>query len=349
VDPRNSDRVLLATDRAGVVASFDGGRTFRASNAGFSHRRVETLALDPVRPDTLYAGVANDKEFGGVFVSRNNGVQWSQLNEGLGGSDVFALRVAEDGTLLAGTNRGVFMHDRKLGRWKAINVLEESPTTPARRGRKAPVRSTSSLKSRVADLALTSESWFAATSIGLLVSQNQGRSWRRAGGLAPLPYTAVRASGEQVVAASRRAVMISGDNGSTWSAARLPSYVSFVFGIELDGRQGLWLATREGAFLSRDGGRSFEHVLGGLPALNITSILLDAHRGRLLAASGAAHGVFESHDGGKTWSRLAQTSWPLRSLASRPDRLFAVTAFDGVVAVTQAEVASRAGAGGSSE
>ena len=350
VDPRNSDRVLLATDRAGVMASSDGGRTFRASNAGFSHRRVETLALDPARPGTLYAGVANDKEFGGVFVSRNSGLQWSQLNQGLGGNDVFALRLAEDGTLVAGTNRGVFVHDRKLARWKPINaLLEETPAAPARRGKKAAAPRTSSLKSRVADLALTSERWYAATSIGLLVSPNRGLSWQRASGVAPLEYIAVRASGEQIVVASRRVVMMSGDGGWTWSAARLPSFVTGVFGVELDDRQGLWLATREGAFLSRDGGRSFDHVLGGLPALNISSILRDAHRGRLLATSGAAHGVFESRDGGATWSRIAQTAWPLRSLASHPDRLYAVTAFDGVVAASEAEVPKRVAAGGSSE
>src|SRR5574341_812283 len=177
------------------MASYDGGRTFRAANAGFSHRRVETLALDPARPDTLYAGVANDKEFGGVFVSRNSGVQWRQLSEGLDGNDVFALRVAEDGTLLAGTNRGVFVHDRQLGRWKPINALLESSTMAARprRGKKPAAPRTSSLKSRVADLALTSGSWYAATSIGLLVSQNRGLSWRRVSGVAPLEYVAVRA------------------------------------------------------------------------------------------------------------------------------------------------------------
>ncbi|HXE91143.1 MAG TPA: hypothetical protein VNK82_09290 [Terriglobales bacterium] len=349
VDPRDSNRVLLATDRAGVVVSQDGGRTFRASNRGFSHRRVETLALDPFRSDTLYAGVLNDKEFGGVFVSRNSGQQWTQLSDGLGGSDVFALRVGDDGTVVAGTNRGVFAHDRKLGRWKPINVVEESPAAPARRGRKAPAPRTSSLKSRVADLALTPQGWYAATSVGLLVSQNHGRSWRRLQSVAPLEYVAVRASGDQVIAASRKAVMVSRDGGSTWLAARLPSFVSTVYGVELDDRGGLWLATREGAFLSRDGGRSFSRVLGGLPDQNIRVFLWDAHRGRLLAASGATHGVFESRDGGTTWNRLAQTSWPLRSLASRPDRLFAVTVFDGVVAVPQPEVASRAAAGGASE
>ncbi len=350
VDPRNSNRVLLATDRAGVMASYDGGRTFRASNAGFSHRRVETLALDPAHPDTMYAGVANDKEFGGVFVSRNSGVQWSQLNEGLGGSDVFALRLADDGTLVAGTNRGVFVHDRKLGSWKPMNAIEESqPAAAAKRGKKTIRPRLSALKGRVAGLELTAENWYAATSMGLLVSPNRGLSWQRASGVAPLEYIAVRAFGAQIAAASRRAVMVSGDGGWSWSAARLPSYITGIFAVELDDRQGVWLATREGAFVSRDGGRSFEHVLGGLPAMNLTSITRDAHHGRLLATSGATHGVFESRDGGATWSRIAQTTWPLRSLASRPDRLYALTAFDGVIAVNQAEVASRVAAGGASQ
>jgi photosystem II stability/assembly factor-like uncharacterized protein len=69
IDPRNSNRVMLATDRSGVLVSENGTATFVASNRGFSHRQVSAAIADKSDPDTLYAGVINDKEFGGVLVS----------------------------------------------------------------------------------------------------------------------------------------------------------------------------------------------------------------------------------------------------------------------------------------
>ena len=48
VDPRNSNRVLLATDRSGVLASDNGAQTLAASNHGYTHRYV---TLDSGRPE----------------------------------------------------------------------------------------------------------------------------------------------------------------------------------------------------------------------------------------------------------------------------------------------------------
>ena len=47
VDPQNPDRVLLATDRSGVLTSSDAGVSFKESNRGFSARKVEALLVDP--------------------------------------------------------------------------------------------------------------------------------------------------------------------------------------------------------------------------------------------------------------------------------------------------------------
>jgi hypothetical protein len=40
IDPRDSNRVLLATDRSGVMASTDGASKWSASNKGYAHRYV---------------------------------------------------------------------------------------------------------------------------------------------------------------------------------------------------------------------------------------------------------------------------------------------------------------------
>ncbi len=73
VDPKNPQHVLLATDRSGVLESDDAASTFKASNTGFSQRQVSSILVDAKSPQTILAGVVNDKSYGGVFVSHDEG------------------------------------------------------------------------------------------------------------------------------------------------------------------------------------------------------------------------------------------------------------------------------------
>jgi photosystem II stability/assembly factor-like uncharacterized protein len=111
VDPRDSKHVLLATDRGGVLASQDAGETFTGSNAGVSERKVSALLVDRDDSSRMYAGVVNDKNFGGVFKSTDGGASWQQVQQGLDGLDVFALSETKDGTVVAGTSHGIFVLD----------------------------------------------------------------------------------------------------------------------------------------------------------------------------------------------------------------------------------------------
>jgi photosystem II stability/assembly factor-like uncharacterized protein len=128
IDPKDSKRVLIATDRGGVMASADGGNTFRSANNGFSARQVTALERDRSQPNTMFIGVVNDKDWGGVFESDNAGVNWIQRSAGLQGRDVFALGETADGTLIAGTSHGLFRLDRTNEVW---NRVESAPPAPA--------------------------------------------------------------------------------------------------------------------------------------------------------------------------------------------------------------------------
>ena len=128
IDPRNPERVLLATDRSGVLASDDAGVTFKDSNHGFSARKVEALLVDPANSSHVYAGVVNDKTYGGVFVSDDSGSHWKHIAEGLDGRDVFVLAQSADGTVLAGTNSGIFALDADA--WKPKNTIANTLAKP---------------------------------------------------------------------------------------------------------------------------------------------------------------------------------------------------------------------------
>src|SRR6185437_4443341 len=128
VDPSDSNRVLLATDRGGVLASNDGGMSFLPSNSGFSSRQIVAYVQDDEHPATIYVGVVNDKEWGGVFVSNNGGLTWSQLSAGLNGSDVFSLGQASDGTIIAGTAHGLYRLQGQL--WNRVDDVSLQATNP---------------------------------------------------------------------------------------------------------------------------------------------------------------------------------------------------------------------------
>lgn len=342
IDPRAPQRVLLATDRAGVWMSQNGGASFVPANRGFTHRQVASALVDRGSPSTFYAGVINDKEFGGVFVSRDDGENWSQMSLGLAGRDVFSLQQTDSGALVAGTNSGIFAWEGSKG-WQPLNVLLPDPV-PAlapkgktARKKPAPRPKPSKLAMRVNHVEATSAGWFAASKQGLLISMNRGQSWSRAAELGTRDLVAVRARGEMVVAATHKEVFVSQDRGLHWSSAALPRYLTHIYGAALDAQSTLWLATREGGFRSDDQGRTWLHVLGGLPGLDVTSIHYDPDRERMLATAGVAHGIFESRDRGREWRRLSKPEWTLRSLAFGSGRLLAATAYDGVIAVTGLE------------
>src|ERR1700748_1030541 len=129
VDPKNPRHVLLATDRSGVLLSNDQAVTFAGSNQGFSQRQVVALTKDVKDPHRLYAGVVNDKMYGGVFTSGDGGRSWQQQSQGLDGRDVFSLAESPDGKLLCGTSHGIFVWQD--GRWQTAGhvVQMEEKTT----------------------------------------------------------------------------------------------------------------------------------------------------------------------------------------------------------------------------
>ncbi len=354
IDPRNSQRVLLATDRSGVLASDDSAATFTTSNHGYTHRYVSAILADTTEPNTLYIGVVNDREFGGVFSTHDGGQNWQQKSSGLDGRDVFTLKQAINGALIAGTNRGVFELVPGGTAWHPINdvVLQKtvSHAVKLKSGKTKIVTSTASIRSvlegRVSETDLASSRWFAATSAGLFTSKDQGKVWMGGPIAGQQDFVAVQAQDGLVVAATRSSVLVSQDAGAAWQPAVLASYPINVRSVTVAPDGQIFVATREGAFRSADSGKSWNHVVVGLPDMDITSVAYDGSHKRLLATSGQTGVVFESADGGSTWRRGPDSGFPLRRISVVHGRYIAATPFDGVIAQPENEHQS-ANAGGS--
>ncbi|MBZ5521269.1 MAG: transcriptional regulator [Acidobacteriia bacterium] len=332
VDPGNSSRVLLATDRGGVLASNDGGASFAPSNSGFAHRQVTSVVADRSDSSVLYAGLINDKEFGGVFVSRDAGLAWRQISEGLEGRDVFVLRQTDGGSLIAGTNRGIFKLVPGNNRWQPISTLDvvRSKTVKGAGGRMTMTsRVMEQFGGRVSGLELGSEKWYAATSSGILSSTDHGRSWHEDGPAVARDLIGISAFDQTVVAAGRRAIFLSSDGGATWKVPALSNSISIVNSVGLDHEGGIWIGAREGLFRTTNEGQSWDYI-GTLPLADIVAIDYDSEDHRLLATGAASTSIYESSDSGRTWHRR-DSGWLLRDLHPVHGRVFAATAFDGVV------------------
>ncbi len=354
IDPRDSKRVLLATDRSGVLTSSDGASNWSPSNKGYAHRYVSAVLGDNKDASTIYVGVVNDREYGGVFYSHDAGQHWLQKAAGLGGKDIFALKQAPTGMLLAGTNHGMYSLERNGSEWHPMNlvVVESTLKVPGKGSRKTAVKTTlqkSKLDARVNDLELGSKRWLAATTTGIYSSTDQGKTWKGGQILGQTDFVAVRADDSSVVAATRSNVLVSGDSGKTWLKASLPSYVVSIRGVAIASDGQIMIASREGAFRSGDGGATWEHAVNGLPGKDITSVSFDSTHRRLLATSDATGVIFESRDGGRSWQRGPDSGYPLRRVSVIGGRFVGATPFDGVILQPENESISAAAGSGSTE
>jgi len=351
IDPRRPGRVLLATDRSGVLASDDGAQTTVPANRGFAHRQVSAVVAT-LTGDTIYAGVVNDKEFGGVFASRDAGAHWQQMNTGLAGEDIFALALADSGELLAGTNRGAFLYDFAASRWRISNlVLTEKITAVTRRVGKKNTTITrrefvkSVLAGRVTQVVTTPKSWMAASQSGLYFSLDHGVSWHGGPVQGENRFVGVSALGDRIAAATPRTLLLSSDGGALWTIAQLPSYLTRLYGVALEPSR-IWISSHEGAFFSADSGQTWEHVLVGMPApaMQIVSVAYDPANNRTLGV--ASNGAIYSTADGRNWTRAADPGRALRSVTFAGNRIYGITQFSGIVAAADAASIERAVAPG---
>jgi len=350
VDPTNTNRILLATDRGGVLASNDGGYSFLPSNRGFSSRQITSYVADSSRPATIYVGVVNDKAWGGVFVSDNGGLSWSQKSGGLNGQDVFSLGQASDGTVIAGTGHGIYRLEGDV--WDRVNNVSLSahassqpaaekpmPATakPAGKTRGVVVRKPAAadpprdaFDATVNSIARSGDTLYAATSEGLIRSATAGENWKLVSGLERENWSFVATAKSWVVAATLRSAMLSSDGGQRWEPLKLPDSVEQVAAVAVDDSGGLWVAGREGVFASRDRGAAWQS-LKTLTIRDVNSLFYDEPSQRILVTANSKNTiVFSVHL--PDWSvHYWNSGWNLRLVRPMGDHLVGATLFDGVV------------------
>jgi photosystem II stability/assembly factor-like uncharacterized protein len=361
IDPRNPDRVLVATDLRGVLVSNDGFAHYASSNQGFSHRVVRAVVVDHKDPNRLYVGLANDKEQGGLFLSDDAGKNWRQSSRGLAGRDVLSLQQAEGGMLFAGTNHGIFQLASVSASWLPMKMIwgvvpewqansagpSAAPSEPSSTKSAAPTKRKSTVAKaklptepvlpvatapRVRSLQLGEKTWFAATDDGLFISVDQGQKWYGQTVEGEREFSVVNYyENGTVTLAGLKGAYLSRDDGKTWTAVVLPKYVSGVYDLTVSPGPTFWLGTHQGALRSTDGGQSWQYMLGGLPKNDVLSVDYDAGGQRLLATALDSRTVFESSDGGKSWQSTPDAGVSIRAAQVYKGHVLATSFFNGLL------------------
>ena len=337
VDPKDTTHVLLATDRSGVLYSKDSSASFIATNDGISGRKVEALLVDKAHPERIYAGVLNDKTYGGVFASSNGGTSWEHLANGLDGRDVYALAQASDGTIMAGTNKGIFALAAAGGNWVPHNTIQNfvsKKTTVLKKGKKVTTETMvpdkpHELDGRVYALDLSGDAWLASTASGLLTSKDHGATWQGGLVLGSNEYVTASAHGTVMAAARRNGVVVSADAGQTWTPVEIPPAITRINRATFSTDGALWLGTREGFYISRDEGKTWSWI-ERLPMRDVNDVYYDPQMSRVLVSSRESDWVFALDLSAQDWT-WTRAGWKVFLIRAAGGRLVAASQYDGVL------------------
>jgi len=347
IDPSNPDRVLLATDRSGVLASQDRARSFLPSNQGFSQRQVHALAVDPNNSQRMVAGVVNDKFYGGVFFSFDGGHSWQQRSIGLDGRDVMTLVINPDGSVVAGTDNGIFRVPgsawEKPNAWlppekatyyaRKLNVYHPDKTGKKPAGHKPVEESLDGTKrlqsSRIFDMELRGDLLCAAASTGVYCSHDAGQTWQ--GGTVIFSGDIRKiAMSDGVLYAVRPGILAeSKDEGKSWRLMSMPVHAKSIRSMAVAASGDIWLAAAEGLYLTHDKGEHWLEVKR-FPLRDLNSIAYEPALNQLIVTSNTSTYVFKVNEGGATWTYV-NTGWLLHQVKLVDGHYIAASLYDGVV------------------
>jgi len=294
-DPHRPGRVLVCSSVSGLEASEDGGATWRWAPGGSPWRNTfYQLAFDPAAPGVVWAACSDQggipqwaalegpRGSGGVCASRDGGMTWTPSGRGLPEAPVTSVvldpRSPATARVLyaASFGRGIFRSADGGRSWAA------TPGQPGREGNR-----------HVWRLLVQPDGALYCTVTGC-----------RKGSAFPVPGGLWR----------------SRDGGATWeelTASLKPLWPGDAVVHPADSNT-IWLGLASvpgrgdgGVYRTNDGGRTWKKVLGEeylpqelAPSAHALFLSQDPRAPDTLYAGITTHGLFVTHDAGKTWAEV---------------------------------------------
>lgn len=300
----NAAAILLATPTAipAPTATAMQATPIIESNVwvsqGLEGKTIYSLAIDPLTPTTLYAGVYGDG--GGVFKTTDGGWSWNAANKGLTSVIVQSLVIdpKTPTTVYAGTgNSGVFKSTDGGGTWSKSNIGLKNST--------------------VAALAIdptTPTTLYAGTSGGgVFKSVDGGANWSAANNGMTNAYVSALAIDPTmpttIYAGTLDGVFKSVDGGANWSSFNtgLADNHVIVLAIDPTTPTTIYAGANDSCcvFKSTDGGAKWSASYDDMDwSSGILALAIDPIKPTTIYAGTFNLGVFKSTDGGENWSIL---------------------------------------------
>jgi photosystem II stability/assembly factor-like uncharacterized protein len=349
-----TERVVIGTEQLGVLSSDDGGEHFQDANGGFFHRQILALALDAAHTGRVLAVLAHAPE--PILATDDNGKSWQPLGPGLRTEQMLRVYASPDGWWASLAHGGLMRYDAQKKIWQRAGSLigdaasvAAAAARPSRKSASSAPRSAGggkpdgpprSLQQIVTDMSFSSNGWYAATDIGLLVSADHGTTWdlKPLGPLNTLPVQSVRVSqnGERLWVVSLRGLVFSTDGGKSWEWHDLPLNSGGAISLDVvhEDENTMISIAHNGLYISRDAGKTWQQAASGLPATPVQDF---AAAGNVFLASMRTGGLYVSSDSGRTWTRVAGTLadgfFPAVTTKSDAGVIFAASATEGLYAV----------------
>lgn len=331
-------------DLGGVLASTDGGVTWRRGNQGLTGLAAFSLTLPPGSPGAVWAGMGTH----GLFRSANAGKRWTRVglpDAGNGADSILDLELApaDPATSYALSLGQLWRTEDSGSSWSEtfsiatnpeLRFLRVDPTDPFRLWGSTGYGSIPMPLLRSADGGVT---WNAAPApdLGCAILDLQ---------FAPSSPATLYVAGARSVAygcfETRASLFRSTDGGATWAEADTGLNAFTVANLAVDpldprivyaGTSGDGIPSDHGygVWKSADGGVSWAPTGSALAGRTITALALSP-AGVLWAAPQGGE-VFRSDDGGATWKRWGsglQGTWIYRLAIdpADPHHLYAATA-----------------------
>jgi flagellar hook assembly protein FlgD len=231
-------------------------------------------------PDgSLFAGTSGN----GVFKSTNNGGSWQAWNSGIGSLTILSLAVSPDGTVLAGTQVGLFILPNQSTSWGQTSLSGISVLTVAARS--------------------SNEAYAGVGNFGVHKSTNGGFSWfptpLDVGTITSLAFSGLTGP---VFAGSTTGVARSTDGGSTWVQVNNGLTNTNISAVAVNTNGDVYAGTvTAGVFKTTNNGTLWVSSSSGISDPNISTLRTNS-QSHILA--GTRGGVFRSMNHGASWAGI---------------------------------------------
>ena len=266
--------------------------------------RIAAIALHPHKSEIVY--VATEEA---VYKTRDRGVTWERLSEGLTRTRVMNLIIDPElpANVFAGTLAdGVYKSPDGGRRWLPHNVGIQKGTISAN-------------VNQVVFDPRSSQTLFAGTTVGVFRSTDGGQSWsERMRGMTEINFVVTLAIDPThpnvMYAGTTGGVYRSIDATENWTKinnglvpddAKMASMALGVNTLVIDHHNSdtVFAGTTQGLYQTKDRGNSWFHTSKDLEGVYVSSLVLHPSDPHLFYV-GTSQGVYQSPDGGESWNPL---------------------------------------------